>query len=648
MFYLAQKSWFFNSAIGDPRIYQASDFAQYFGKVLSTGLLHVDEVPGLLVSADGTDLSTYVEPGGAIMEGYSYENTDNEYLTHSLPEVNLDRIDRIVLRLDKKNANRYIKLFVIEGEPGLNPIAPTLQRDNLVWELSLAQVRIRANTSTINSTDVLDERLDRDVCGLVFSLISKPAPADIQTGEYAVTATVEGQTDFEIPLQSFDKVGDGLKVFVSGKKAEYSSYEVLYPRTVRFNIGLPINTKVEFDIIRGRVLLEDDYVVTAGAVGIVDSGNYYDSDNVQGALQQIGQTLFIPKPKVYGVRIDLNNQDPQKGVERIDDASSFTSYLDFNNVFPFNQIRPCVFKNGVVQYYLNPNNFNLKENGEPSNIGDFLTGDVMVEFPRIYWNLERDSNYQYVRYSEGKANSNFQALAHQDGPVLKDKLYISAYASSDDGLNRLRSVSGKVADKNKALSYYRTNSMNNGLDYGVMNYYQLLMLQVLYLVQFADRNTLNHFSPGTFVDTAGTLNASGMTVMKPTSGPVKYLGLEQILTSILLKLDGFYMDSVSRVLLSTEYSKYNDTGAGYEDTNFPLYMGSFNYTKDIIGNNKGGFLPRNGEGSSSTWYTGNFDLTARNSAIHFGNLGIGGFFNFRTGLLGALDNPATYARLIYL
>jgi len=124
---LAEKSWFFNSAPGDPRVYQASDFAQYFGKVLSTGLLHINEVPGLQVKASGTDLRTFVEPGGAIMEGYAYENTDNVYLTHNLPEVSLDRIDRVVLRLDKKNANRHIKLFVREGVPATVPVPPTLR-----------------------------------------------------------------------------------------------------------------------------------------------------------------------------------------------------------------------------------------------------------------------------------------------------------------------------------------------------------------------------------------------------------------------------------------------------------------------------------------------------------------------------------------
>lgn len=51
---MAEISKFFNSAPGDPRTYQASDFADYFGSVLSTGLLHTDNTPALEVNATAT------------------------------------------------------------------------------------------------------------------------------------------------------------------------------------------------------------------------------------------------------------------------------------------------------------------------------------------------------------------------------------------------------------------------------------------------------------------------------------------------------------------------------------------------------------------------------------------------------------------
>jgi hypothetical protein len=169
-----ERSIFFNSAPGDPRTYQASDFADYFGDVLSSGLLHTDSLPALQVQCDGTDLRTYVEPGKAIIQGYAYENTTNLYLQHALPEATLDRIDRIVLRLDKRNQSRFIKLFVLQGTAAAAPVTPTLQRDEFIYELSLAQIRVRANTSTLVPADLIDERLDENLCGLVYSLISIP------------------------------------------------------------------------------------------------------------------------------------------------------------------------------------------------------------------------------------------------------------------------------------------------------------------------------------------------------------------------------------------------------------------------------------------------------------------------------------------
>ncbi|MCM3783665.1 hypothetical protein M3231_11840 [Neobacillus mesonae] len=167
-----ERSLFFNSAPGDPRIYQASDFADYFGSVLFTGLLHVDGVPGLAVNVETGTLDTVVSPGGAIMEGYLYENTSEHTLTHAIPEATLDRIDRIVLRLDLRNSERNIRLHVKAGTAATSPVPPTLQRDNFIYELSLAQIRVRANTVQLLQSDLIDERLDEGLCGLVKSLIN--------------------------------------------------------------------------------------------------------------------------------------------------------------------------------------------------------------------------------------------------------------------------------------------------------------------------------------------------------------------------------------------------------------------------------------------------------------------------------------------
>lgn len=165
---------FFNSAPGDPREYFASDFANYFSSVLSAGLLlDENEEYGLQVTHE-SGLQTVVSPGKALIKGYSYENTTPLTLTHDLPEMTFDRIDRIVLRLDLRNQHRYIRLFVKTGEASADPVPPQLQCDEFIYELSLAQVRLHANTASIDPADITDERALEDVCGIAQSLITVP------------------------------------------------------------------------------------------------------------------------------------------------------------------------------------------------------------------------------------------------------------------------------------------------------------------------------------------------------------------------------------------------------------------------------------------------------------------------------------------
>ncbi|QTB21570.1 hypothetical protein J1907_17750 [Lysinibacillus sphaericus] len=175
---------FFNSAPGDERWHYASDFADYFGDVLSSGLLHKDGTPNLQVKVNVGTMQTYVEAGKALIQGYQYQNTTPLFLAHGLPEANLDRIDRIVLRLDKRNNARFIRLFVKEGVSATNPVPPSLQRDQYVFELSLAQIRLTKNTSSLEPLKLIDERMKEDLCGIVYSLISVPTSVFQQQWDY--------------------------------------------------------------------------------------------------------------------------------------------------------------------------------------------------------------------------------------------------------------------------------------------------------------------------------------------------------------------------------------------------------------------------------------------------------------------------------
>lgn len=240
---------FFNSAPGDERWHYASDFADYFGSVLSSGLISNGEAVGLQVTVNTGTMTTSVNVGKAIIKGYSYENTTPLTLTHSIPEQTLDRIDRIVLRLDLKNASRFIRVFIKEGVSALEPIPPTLQRDQYIFELSLAQVRIRKNTSSIVVSDIKDERADENLCGIVQSLITVPTSVFQQQFDtwFASIADVTEQsvTDWQIAQQQaftlwFESIKGQLDGDVGAKlasdlathKAEYAQFKTAIEKEV--------------------------------------------------------------------------------------------------------------------------------------------------------------------------------------------------------------------------------------------------------------------------------------------------------------------------------------------------------------------------------------------------------------------------------
>ena len=163
---------FFNSTATDKRLYQAEDFADFFAEFLSSGLIHRDGEPFLSIGlGDNAKSQTKITVGSAIVRGHLYKNTSDITLTHY--KRNLPKIDRVVLRLDNSEENRFIKIFVKEGTPSNAPVAPSLQRDNEVYELSIAQVRV-PDAVTESDLIIIDERYNEELCGIVDSLISIP------------------------------------------------------------------------------------------------------------------------------------------------------------------------------------------------------------------------------------------------------------------------------------------------------------------------------------------------------------------------------------------------------------------------------------------------------------------------------------------
>jgi hypothetical protein len=165
---MAEKSGFFSSRGGD-RTYTADFFADYFAGILTNGIYNGGT--NLKVINSSNDMESDVQAGRAFINGYFYHNSGTISLTHKTAHATLNRIDRVILRLDISEDVRSISLHILAGTPNQTPAPPALTRNDTVHEISLARVLIEAGSSVIAVGNITDERLDSSVCGLINSLI---------------------------------------------------------------------------------------------------------------------------------------------------------------------------------------------------------------------------------------------------------------------------------------------------------------------------------------------------------------------------------------------------------------------------------------------------------------------------------------------
>lgn len=158
---------YFDSVTDDEREYDGADFAHILRAAVRNGVTSHNNC-GLSASAVGGNMQTGVSPGGCVINGYLYVLEDDggapKTFTHTASASN-DRIDRIVIRLDLTGEERKISMRLLAGVPGASPEPPALVRNASVYDLSLAQIRIRASTESIEAADITDERGDESVCG---------------------------------------------------------------------------------------------------------------------------------------------------------------------------------------------------------------------------------------------------------------------------------------------------------------------------------------------------------------------------------------------------------------------------------------------------------------------------------------------------
>lgn len=161
------------------RVYSAATFAHYFSLLVKNGVFP-DPSTGLQVRASSSpDMKVSVSPGSGWINGYYITVPENspEVLTVPTANPSLSRIDSVIMGLNY--VKREIQLYIKPGAVSASPIPVSLQRDNDLYELELAQISVAAGVASIVQANITDMRQNTSRCGIVKGTIDQIDTTDL-------------------------------------------------------------------------------------------------------------------------------------------------------------------------------------------------------------------------------------------------------------------------------------------------------------------------------------------------------------------------------------------------------------------------------------------------------------------------------------
>ena len=124
----------------------------------------------LQVSAGTDGMTVQVAAGFAVIDGGLCQETETRTLEVTAADDTYDRIDTVVLRWNENVDVRTADLYIIAGTPSASPVRPTLQRDNSIYEIGLADIFITRRIATVTNDKITDTRYETGRCGIVSSV----------------------------------------------------------------------------------------------------------------------------------------------------------------------------------------------------------------------------------------------------------------------------------------------------------------------------------------------------------------------------------------------------------------------------------------------------------------------------------------------
>ncbi len=284
-------------------------------------------------------------------------------------------------------------------------------------------------------------------------------------------------------------------------------------------------------------------------------------NNIEEAIDYLYKVYNDSLNKVYGVRRSLETSSSTW--ERIEDAVGLVANAqigttpvrnDFDEIYPWSDIITYnydITAQQTIAYY-----------GDPNFRFDGTNGEVLTRIPEFYWRRYRDSEYEYILISRNKL----------DGFIKSEAFSVGRYTMSGSS-SRVYSRSGYAPLTNTTITNFRTYARNLGDGFGQMDWHYFI-LQMLYLVEYADFNCQSKLGPGyTSKSHSSSAISGGCDLLGMKSGSadgtdntsVIYRGIEDIFGNAWQFVDGINLsDRVAYICYDTSMYAVDTFSGGYK------------------------------------------------------------------------------------
>ena len=231
----------------DDRVYTAEDVRKPYDTVFTDGIMpDADGTAGNTLKVTATSgLGISVAAGNAKLGGAWFQN-DGAY------NITLDggssavRYDCVILRNDDNDEVRDVNIYI--KSLSAVPTLANLQRDEKVYEVCVAYIRVPALATSIAAANITDTREDGSLC----NIMSGVGAMVVRTFHNTYFSETEGQTVIPIGIPQYNRSRDGLTVIVNGRTfANGTQYTIDSNSQITLAIGLPVvGTRIDFEVAK--------------------------------------------------------------------------------------------------------------------------------------------------------------------------------------------------------------------------------------------------------------------------------------------------------------------------------------------------------------------------------------------------------------